>query len=99
MPREHQARITWSAAQVAHGLPANAQTIDPSWFAGDTPQPIDGWSLICRFESPPSDQGNPSAAHVCFYVPEAPHERLKPGISLRLFERATQAYATVDILD
>ena len=40
-----------------------------------------------------------TAARVSCLVPDAPHDRLRPGVRLRLFERATQRYATVEILD
>jgi hypothetical protein len=55
--------------------------------------------LVCSFDTVPAEQGNPSFARVRFMVENAPHELLRPGVTLQLFERATQAYATVQILD
>jgi hypothetical protein len=99
MATEHSARITWSAEQVRRGLPPVSQTIDPAWLEDAEPLKGDGWTLMCRFERPPVQQGNPSAARVRFLVDEAPHDQLKPGTSLRLFERGTKGLATVEILD
>ena|SRR5215471_2063590 len=99
MPLEHQARITWSEQQVSLGLPAIDTTTDPSLFTEPGPGSDEAWSLICRFVSPPSSQGNPSLATVQFLVDEAPEERMKPGATLRLFERGTGKYASVEILD
>jgi hypothetical protein len=99
MATQHHARITWSTEQVRRGLPAVAEMIDPAWLADATPTIDDGWSLVCRFDSPPREQGNPSLAQVNFLADEAPHDRLKPGSALRLFERGTGSYATVEILD
>jgi len=100
MRKVHAARIHWSQEQIRHGLPVITRTIDPAWFPEDHGPPVrEGWSLMCEFEVPPSDQGDPSTARVQFMVDAAPHERLAPGTSLRLFERATQKYAHVEILD
>ena len=99
MTTEHRALVTWSAEQVRQGLPQISETIDPAWFDDAAPKKGDGWSLVCRFDPSPLQQGNPSAARVRFMVDEAPHERLRPGISLRLFERGTRGLATVEILD
>ena len=97
MVLEHRARITWSAEQLQSGLPDVIETIDPAWFVAEA-SPTEGWSLICRFEQRVCEQGNPSAARVRFMMDGAPHERLKPGVVLRLFERGTQKFATVEIL-
>ena len=99
MASAHSARIFWSADLHERGLPAIAQTIDPAWFEDAQPGQDDGWSLVCDFERPPSAQGDPSTARVRLLVAEAPHDRLRPGVRLRLVERATQRYATVEILD
>lgn len=96
---EHRARIVWSDSQVLQGLPTLSETIDPSWFEGDLEIGADGWSLVCRFDSPPSQQGNPSTARISFMVEDAPHERLRAGTRLRLFERKTGTYALVEVLD
>src|SRR5262245_48054482 len=99
MPSEHHARITWSEQQVGLGLPAIAQMTDPSFFTEPGSASEEGWSLICRFDSPPSSQGNPSLATIQFLVNEAPEHRLKPGVTLMLFERGTGKYAVVEILE
>jgi hypothetical protein len=84
-------------AEELYGLPTAQETVDPAWLTDD---PADeGWNLLCTFSSPPLEQGSPSSATVRFLVDEAPHNRLGPGATLRLFERATQRYAAVDILD
>ncbi len=98
MTPEHRARITWSTEHVRRGLLPVTQTIDPAWLEGGR-LTDDGWSLICTFDTPPSEQGNPSAARVRWLMENAPHEWLKPGASLRLFERAAADSATVEILD
>ena len=99
MRRGHTARIHWSPEQIALGLPRITRTIDPTMFDGAHPIRDEGWSLICDFEVPPSEQGDPSTAHVQFFVEGAPHERLIPGTVLWMFERATQQNARVEILD
>ncbi len=99
MTTEHRARITWSAEQVRRGLPEIMETIDPAWFEGTTPKKGDGWSLVCRFDSPPIQQGNPSTARVRFMVDDAPHGRLGQGARLQLFERGTGELAVVEVLE
>ena len=80
------------------GLPSFQQTIDPAWLEGATSIHDDGWSLMCRFDVPPAEQGNPSVARVGFLLDEAPHDYLQPGARLRLFERGTSQVADVEIL-
>ena len=94
MMKEHRARITWSDGQVRHGLPRLRESTDPAWFDGG-----ETWSLRCRFDRAPTQQGNPSEAHISFLVEEAPHERLVPGAVLHLFERATSGHASVEVLE
>ena len=95
MSTEHLARITWSAEQVRRGLPAFTRTTDPAWF--ETPD--EGWSLICRFHASPREQGSPSVAQVAFLNENAPHDRLRAGAKLNLFERSTRQLATVEIIE
>ena len=94
--KEHRARFTWSPEQLRLGLPAFEETVDPAWLSGSSEE---GWSLRCRFPKRPSDQGNPSEGYVSFAMDDAPHDQLRPGSSLRLYERATQRHASVDIID
>jgi hypothetical protein len=96
--REHPARITWSEAQARVGLPKLTETIDPAWIEGTMPRQDEGWSLICRFERRPDEQGNPSDAFVRFLVADAPESALHQGARLQLFERGTGQYAEVEIL-
>lgn len=98
MEREHTARITWSDAHLRRGLVARAEWIAPAWFVGDPPG-ADGWSLVCCFDVPPAAQGSPSTGRVRLWMAHAPHERLRPGAVLRLFEDATFELATVEVLD
>ena len=99
MANEHLAEITWSEALVRRGLPNFDGTIDPAWIEGARPGKDEGWSLNCTFAAPPSQQGNPSKARVRFLMDEAPHDYLRPGAQLKLFERSTSEYAAVLILD
>lgn len=99
MSTEHHALIHWSAQQVQLGLPTTPETIDPAWIDGAIPRVDEGWSLLCTFAEPPNAQGNPSAALVRFLVDAAPHDRLRAGARLQLFERATMGFAHVEILD
>ena len=62
---EHTALITWSASREAKGLPSAQQFIQPAWL-GEGGQEDEGWSLVCRFDDVPLDQGNPSTAFVSF---------------------------------
>ena len=95
---QHVARITWSSEHERRGLPRAARMIDPAWFTGSVGEK-EAWSLVCTFEKPAAEQGNPSVARVQFMVPAAPENRLTPGATLRLFERATGGFAVVEILD
>ena len=58
-----------------------------------------GGRSICEFDSPPSEQGDPSTARVQFAMEAAPHDRLTPGALLQMFEPATLKHARVEILD
>ncbi len=91
--------IHWSSEQERLGLPEVSRGIDPAWLSGTSSKLDEGWSLSYEFNSPPLTQGNPSIARVQFLVDEAPHKQLAAGVSLWLFERATQQYANVEILD
>jgi hypothetical protein len=93
MKTEHRALIHWSQRQQEIGLPEIAETTDPAWFEGE-----EGWSLVCRFASPPAKQGNPSEAVVNYLFENAPHEQLSPGAVLQLFERDTMQCAQVEIV-
>jgi len=99
MRSTHLAVIQWSSSQVRSGLPSFERTIDPAWLWEDAPRSNEGWSLVCEFTAPPSQQGNPSRATVRFANDSAPHDRLRVGALLRLFERVTRQYAIVRILD
>jgi len=96
MATEHRALIHWSAAQVRRGLPNVTELIDPAWLEG---QLDEAWSLVCRFASPPDQQGSPSSALIHFIMQAAPHHALRPGATLQLFERGTSQKARVEILD
>ncbi|HET7584322.1 MAG TPA: hypothetical protein VFK13_05410 [Gemmatimonadaceae bacterium] len=96
MSTVHAARIHWSTEQLQQGLPAGNQTIDPVWLEAARPRIDEGWSLVCEFEQPPVQQGNPSLAHVHFALNDAPQDWLRPGTWLCMFERATQQYARRD---
>ena len=98
MSQRHEARIHWSDAQVARGLPSFDRSIDPAWFVESGPGSEEAWSLKYEFSLAPAVQGTPSTAKVEFLVPNAPHERLRPGVWLELFERATRQRARVEIL-
>ena len=98
MATDHCARITWSEEHVRQGLLSGSRTTDPAWVAEAIPRQDEGWSLICEFDVPPRKQGNPSTGRVRFLVPAAPHEYLRPGAKLQLFERATSQLAEVEIL-
>ena len=99
MITEHRARITWSDRQLRAGLPAISETVDPAWLYDATSRRNEGWSLVCRFDPSPQEQGNPTLASVHFLMDDAPHDRLEPGARLRLFERATGDLALVEIVE
>jgi hypothetical protein len=99
MSREHHAEIRWTADLVETGLPTQLTITAPAWFWDDQPRTTEGWSLVCRFDSPPRDERIPSRAQVQFLMDSAPHDRLTPGTLLRLFESTTRQYATVEVLD
>lgn|SRR5690348_11485953 len=96
---EHRARITWSDEQVLVGLPTVRETIDPAWLDAAVLGWDDAWSLVCSFDIPPREQGNPSMARVRFWMSHAPHDVLRPGARLCMFERGTRQYARVGVLE
>ena len=97
--REHAARITWAtrAERGLHALPSTLQYVRPAHFAEQRPGE-DLWSVVCRFDVPPSEQGNPSNGHVRFLMSEAPHEWLHPGTTFRISEGIVEV-ASVAVLD
>jgi len=99
MTPEHRASITWSQQLMDEGLPTVRELTNPAWIDPDAPGDHDGWSLACRFERAPSELGNPSAATVRMVAADAPHDRVKAGVTLRLFEPTTKQYASVAIVD
>jgi hypothetical protein len=99
MTSYHNALITWSNEHVRAGLLDSSEIVDPAWFVEQGQRSGEGWSLRCRFEAPANRQGNPTRALIHFMTDNAPHERLKPGSTLHMFERATGKYASVAVLD
>lgn len=79
-----------------YGLPASDRIVNPAWFLEASEE---AWSLACRFDTSPLLQGNPSEASVQFLLDDAPHDRLRVGVVMCLFERMTRGHATVEILD
>jgi hypothetical protein len=80
-------------------LPAITELIAPAWFGEEVVAQAEGWSLVCTFDSPLDQSGNPAAARVHFMVENAPHERLKGGVILWLHQRGGRGYARVEVLD
>jgi hypothetical protein len=73
--------------------------IHPGRFPEDGPEtPHGAWSVVCAFDSPPSQQGSPSFGRVSFYVADAPHERFRPGTRFSLHEGPMEV-AQVEVLD
>lgn len=66
-------------------------------FSGDSE---DAWSVELRFDVPPPEQPdlNSSLGRIRFLVDDAPHERLRPGVTFELFEGPFHV-ADVEVLD
>lgn len=98
---QHSAILTWLPAEVRgtaqrpHGL----RYVGISRFDSDGPEWPDGaFSVVCEFEVPPSERNSDSSeATVRFLVPDAPQERLSPGVRFRLYQ-GTVAVAVVEVL-
>jgi hypothetical protein len=48
--------------------------------------PDEAWSIVVDFQTPPSQQGNPSLGEAGFLVDDAPEGRLRAGTVFELFE-------------
>lgn len=48
--------------------------------------PDEAWSVVVDFQTPPSQQGNPSLGEASFLVEDAPEGRLRAGMVFELFE-------------
>jgi len=96
--REHRAEIRWSPLREERGLFLVKELIQPAWPGLEGPLG-EGWSLVCRFEQTPAEQGNPSTGLVHFLMDEAPHESLGAGSFLRLFDGFDEVHAVVRVLD
>ena len=91
--QELNAKVHWltQGERGAGRLPASLQYIGIGRFDEDGPSWPDGaWSVVCRFDEPPAEQGSPSVARVRFMVDGAPHERLVPGRRFGLYEGPTR---------
>jgi hypothetical protein len=99
MHKVHTARIHWSAEQLRQGLPSSGRRTDPAWFTEPGPGSEEGWSLVCEFEPQSLSPDEPTIARVSFMVENAPHDRLRAGTRLQLFEQATRRRVLVEILD
>ena len=97
MNPECTVRVRWSDRQAALGLPTSTRILDPAWVGGRSAA-AEGWTLAITFDPPPAVQGNPSIGRAQFAVPGAPHEVLRPGALLELFERATGHVAVLEVL-
>lgn len=95
---ESQALITWTQERVDAGLPTVESLTQPAWLDSESREG-DGWSLVCRFPHPPSEQGNPTWASVSFLFPEAPSSVMRPGNVLHLFDGFAASTARVLILE
>jgi hypothetical protein len=99
MQRERRGSVEWSREQVAKGLPDFLSTTDPVWLAAPSSTDSEGWSVRCRFETSPRMQGNPSVVFLAYVSPEAPRDVWHTGTRLYLFERGTQRFAIVTLLE
>jgi hypothetical protein len=96
---EHLAEVAWTPASMARGLPEVPEYVGPVHQPGVAPPwTHDAWSLICRFDPSPRDQGNPSRARVRFLFLAAPDSWLRPGSTLWLWEGPLHL-ATISVLD
>jgi hypothetical protein len=80
--RRFEATVYWEPVpnRAMTSLLDTYRYIDMSYFEEDGPWPPDeGWSVVLDFERSPMHQGTPSEGFVSFLVPNAPHERLRPG--------------------
>ncbi len=44
------------------------------------------WSIVLKFEQPPSAQGNPSVGYAKFLAPDALNNKLVSGAQFELYE-------------
>ena len=80
------ASFYWSSARVGAGLPLEREVIGPAWLGPGRDGNEEGWSLVCTFDHPPAAQGNPSRGWIRYFLADAPHDALKSGAVLRLFD-------------
>lgn len=98
-PSLHTIRISWCGHR-EHNPPDVLTYLPISRFAEDGPDWIKKpkWSLLLQFETPPSEQGNPSIGFARFFVDDAPHEKLAPGVTFHLYE-GPACVAEAEVLD
>lgn len=55
-------------------------------FPEQTDWQVDGWSVVLEFDTPPSEQENPSMGKARFLVEDAPADWLFPGQAFEMYE-------------
>lgn len=99
MRPERLAILKWARADGgALFLPHALQYTGLSRFPDDGPDwPQGAHSIVCQFDTPPSEGPGTSAARLTFLADTAPHDRLQPGRQFELYH-GTRQVATVELL-
>ena len=93
MTPSHSALVHWSDEK-RNNLPTSGQYITVARFPEDT-STAELWSVVLEIKG---DVGaRPCRAEARFLMPNAPHERLKPGTRFELLEGSRVA-ATVEVV-
>lgn len=97
---QHRARITWLTEEQGGRtvLPGERRYATIARFPDDSPDWPDGaWTVVVDFDTPPSEQGNPSLGFARFLMENAPQHKLHAGSRFQLHE-GLRRVATVEVL-
>lgn len=94
------ARLEWTAERRRRSLPASPVYIHPARFRDGGPPWLDDdtWSVACELPRALASEAPSALVTVGFQSGAAPHDRLRPGVSLWLYE-GPECAARIEIIE